>query len=368
MSVPASRGMVLLKGSRLIPFVVLLMGLAQYLWLGYFYDSIAENISRDMESYRGSIEGLADEPFTWDLISAETIAHRTSVYGEYLASIIFQVTGALGGTPVELHTATITILTLTGIFFQLNRKPTASLALLLTLACPFLFSNLLLGNTRQLWACIWILLFYGRTPLFEFFAKNGVSRPTIYLRAAFFFLLILGTHMGSLLIFANVLVIDYLAATFAKDDRSKFASIRENVVGLAFAAAVGIAGYAFLGDGEALSGLQSKVDFYTSERGLHTYPYLTGGFFYLVILPLFLDVFNFLKRDLSTKAFRFSMSCIGVLLLIAIVLPFSHALDRVLTSLFLLAYVRRLSVGDMHIESIMVPARLGVAVYYILTR
>lgn len=353
---------------RLDPLLILLLCLAQYAWLNFFYGSVSPSVSRDLESYQSSINGLANEPFDWDLLSTETIARRTLVYGEYLASIVFQITGALGGTAVELHTATITTLTLAAIFLQLNRRPVSSSVALLTLACPFMFSNLLLGNTRQLWGCIWTLIFYWRTPLFGYFSKAGVARHAIFTRAAFFFILILGTHVGSLLIFVGVLLIDYLTATFAQEGGSGLAKFQQHAGGLALAFLIAVAAYGLLGDTEALWRLQTKFDFYTSERGLHSYPYLTGGFFYLIILPLSLDVFYFMKDDPLARDLRFSMACIWILLAMTFVLPISHALDRVLTTLFLLAYIRRLPVGGMQMESLMVPARLGAAVFYILTR
>ena len=351
------------------PLIVLFLGLMQLLWIALFYHSIGgvgESIARDLSSYQGSIDGLANTQFTWDLLTFETIAHRTFVYGEYLASIIFQITGALGGTAVGLHTATLTALTLMAVFLQLRRRAIPTFALLVTLACPFLFANLLLGNTRQLWGCIWILIFYAHTPIFEYFSKSKMQIRS-YLRISLFFILIIITHLGSLVVFIALLTIDYISSKSTLETKNTV-TIWKQAGGIFLVALVGTIVFYILGGAESLWRLQTKFDFYSSSKNLQSYPYLTGGFFYLVILPLSLDVFYSLKKQPSAKILRFAMLCICGLLLISFILPNSHALDRVLTSLFLLAYIRRLAVGPMQIELLTIPARLFIALFYMWTR
>lgn len=356
------------RRSSLNLFAILLLGIAQYYWINYFYASVSSNIARDLESYQGSIDGLGGEPFEWSLFSPEVILHRTFVYGEYFSSIIFQITGALGGSAIELHAATITMLTLICIYLQLNHRTSASFAVLMTLACPFLFSNLLLGNTRQLWGCILIFLFYGHTPLFEYFRNGSLSRLALTLRIALFLLLILGSHIGSIFVFVTVLVIDYLGSIYIKHGRPRLGTVVKHGGKFFLLATFILIGYGVLGQPDELWRIQSKLDFYSSEAGLHSYPYLTGGFFYLVILPLSVDVFHYLKRRPSSTPLRFPMMCIWFLIFMSFLLPISHALDRILTSLVLFCYVMRLTAGSLKNEYIYIFIRLSAAVYYIILR
>jgi hypothetical protein len=349
-------------------FAALLLSLAQYYFIKFFYASISSDFFRDLQSYQTRIDDLSGESFKWDLFSPEVILHRTFVYDEFFYSIIFQITGALGGTAIELHAATITTLTLTCIFLQLNRRTNACFVLIITLACPFLFANLLLGNTRQLCACILILLFYGRIPLFEFFKNCGLSRLALFTRIALFSLVILGTHIGSIVIFATILVIDYFAALHIKYGEQPLGALVKGGGKLILFAAIIYIGHEALNQVDELWRIQSKLDFYSSEKGLDSYPYLTGGFFYLIILPLSVDIFHSLKRKPSIKTLRFPMMSIWFLIFLSFLLPISHALDRVLTSLLLLIYVRRLAVGSLKNEYIYVFIRLLAAAYYVNAR
>jgi len=367
-SAPLSLRSVSPRRSSLPLLAILLLGTAQYYWINFFYGSISSNIARDLESFQGSIDGLGGEPFGWDLFSLESIAHRTFVYGEYLASIIFQITGALGGTAVELHAATITTLTITCIYLQSNRKLNSSLVILLTLACPFLFANLLLGNTRQLWGCILILLFYGRTPIFEYFSKNSLSWIGLSIRIAAFSLLILGTHIGSILIFATILIIDYLGTVYIKQQTLQLGALIKHAGKPFLLAAIVLIAYVMQWQADELWRIQSKFEFYTSEKDLHSYPYLTGGFFYLVILPISVDIFRYIKGNLSNRPLRFLVICIWGLIFMSLLLPISHALDRVLTTLVLLVYVKRVEAGSLKNEYIYTSIRLLAAVYYIISR
>ncbi len=367
-SVSLPLGSVTPQRSSLNFFAILLFGIAQYYLINFFFASISSDIARDMQSYQASIDGLGGEPFEWDLFSPEVILHRTFVYGEYLASIIFQITGALGGSAIELHAATITTLTLTCIFLQLNRRANASLAALMTLTCPFLFANLLLGNTRQLWGCILILFFYWRTPLFEYFNSCHLSRLALFLRITLFSLIILGAHIGSIFIFGIILFIDYFNAVYTKYGVPQLGTLVKYGGKFFLFATVILIGYGILGQADELWRIQSKLDFYSSEKDLHSYPYLTGGFFYLVILPLSVDVFHYLKKKPSITPLRIPIMSIWLLIFMTFLLPISHALDRILTSLVLLGYVRRLTAGSLKNEYIYTFIRLSAAVYYIIVR
>jgi hypothetical protein len=367
-SVPLSLQPVSPRGSSIPFLVILLLGTAQYYWIKFFYGSISSNIARDLESYQGSIDGLGGETFEWDLFSLESITHRTSVYGEYLASIVFQITGALGGTAVELHAATITTLTFTCIYLQSNRKINSSLVILLTLACPFLFANLLLGNTRQLWGCILIILFYGRTPIFEYFSKNNLSWIGLSARIAIFSILILGVHIGSILIFSIILIMDCIFAVFRIQKTLRQGALIKHAGKPFLLAAIVVSSYVMQGQADELLGIRSKFEFYSSEKDLHSYPYLTGGFFYLVIIPISIDIFCYIKGNLSNRPLRFAAICIWGLIFMSWLLPISHALDRVLTSLVLFVYVKRVGVGSLKNEYIYTSIRLLSAVYYIIFR
>jgi hypothetical protein len=225
-----------------------------------------------------------------------------------------------------------------------------------------------MGNTRQLWGCILILLFYGRIPLFEFFKNCGLSRLALIIRIALFSLVILGTHIGSIVIFVTILVIDYFGALYIKYGVPPLGALVKSGGKLIFFAAIIYVGYEALNQEDELWRIQSKLDFYSSEKSLDSYPYLTGGFFYLMILPLSVDIFHSLKRKQSIKTLRFPMVSIWFLIFLSFLLPISHALDRVLTSLVLLTYVKRLAVGSLKNEYIYVFIRLLAAVYYINAR
>lgn len=356
------------RRSSLSFFAVLLLSFAQYYFIKFFYASISSDNFRDLQSYQARVNDLSGVSFEWDLFSPQVILDRTFVYDEYFSSIIFQITGALGGTAIELHAATITTLTLTCIFLQLNRRTNACIVIIITLACPFLFANLLLGNTRQLWGCILILLFYGRIPLFEFFKNCRLSWFASFTRIALFSLVILGTHIGSIVIFAIILVIDYFAALYIKYGVPPLSALVKSCGKLTLFAATIYIGYEALNQVDALWRIQSKIDFYSSEKGLDSYPYLAGGFFYLMILPLSVDIFHSLKRKPSIKTLRFPMMSIWFLIFLSSLLPISHALDRVVTSLALLTYVRRLAIGSLKNEYIYVFIRLLAAAYFINAR
>jgi hypothetical protein len=348
-------------------FTIVFCGIAQYLFINFFYASIDLSMARDLQSYQDIIDAVKDDPLSFSIFSLESILHRTLQLGEYFSSIIFQITGKFGVSAIKLHVATIIALTITCIYLQLNRITNASLVLIINLACPIIFSNLLLGNTRQLWGCILILLFYGRTPLFLYFKKINRSWFEMIFRIALFLLILLGVHIGSALIFIIVLTIDYLSSIYIKHGFLNlhlylWGGINFFIFSVVILIVFAIANH--FGEGY----LQPKVDFYLYGIDLHSYPYLTSGIFYLMLIPLSVDAFIFLKKNLSIKYLQFLMMCIWFLISASFLLPFSYALHRIITSLLFFAFVMRLRNGGLKNEYIYTFIRLIATCYYVVVR
>lgn len=349
-------------------FSISFITLVSFFWLKNFYTLIKHENIKDMLAYQHSIDKLGNAIFSWDLLSPEVILNRTYNYGEYLASIIFQVTGLLGLSAITLHIITLLLLAVVYIYTQLKYKLKESLYILILVSCPILFSNLLLGNTRQIWGCIIIILFYGNIPLFEFFYKNNrIIFFKLLFRVGIFCGLLVVTHIGSVIIFIVILLIDYWNNRLL----NRNSLIDKKVVLDKTSLYIFLALLLILIALSQFDEVQKKIYFYLNESGLDSYPYYIGGFFYLIILPLSLEIWA--NRNKNSESLRLIWKIIISIIICSIIIStlfsqISHVLDRIITSLVLLFYFKKISTGSLQNELFYSQLRILACLYYLITR
>jgi hypothetical protein len=166
----------------------------------------------------------------------------------------------------------------------------------------------------------------------------------------------------------TILVIDYFLAIYTKYGVPRLCILVKFFGRFILFAVVLFIGYKLLSQINWLSLIQSKFDFYWGEKELDSYPYLSGGFFYLVILPLSVDVFLYLRRKSSINPLCFVLLMVWFLICLTFMLPISHGLDRIITALLLLGYIKRLKMEGLRYEYIYTFIRLLALLYYIIVR
>ena len=118
----------------------------------------------------------------------------------------------------------------------------------------------------------------------------------------------------------------------------------------------------------SLTKMTDKIEFYTSQKGLDSYSYLEGSFTYLIIIPLVVDGFLLMKKSIYTERFKVPLYLTLCLLLMSLMIPVSYGIDRVITSLFFLLYLVRISIGNLWFEYRIVPLRFAALILYLVTR
>ena len=348
-------------------FLIVIMGLLQYKFLLVFFELVDPKYFTDLGAYQSLIDGMSGDGLQLDMFSFASIQQRTLDYHEYIASLVFEVAAFCKISSIELHSLSIATISVATSILQLKLDPKKSLALLLTLSCPFIFSNLFLGNTRQIWGCALILFFYWKTPLFHFFQRKPFKFNYGFFRLATFSLLILMTHVGSAAVFVIVLIFDYIVAKFKRHRTIDLSANKIVLIGI-FILFGSISIYLII-NSVIYQVFEIKASYYL-EESLPPYPYLTGIFTYLVIGPLIVDCLFLMRKSLAIEEVRRILLLTLLVLCISWLLPsLSHTIDRVLTALFFLVYVKRFSIGLLGLEfKVFIPARFIALVFYLFSR
>jgi hypothetical protein len=342
---------------------------AQALWLTVFFSHVNQVYYKDIVAYQRLIDSFSGLLPTLDDFTVSAIVHRTKIYGEYMSSIVFQLSAHAGIGAVELQIGSICALTAVALFGR-KMGVRARLAGYGTLVWPFIFGNLLLGNMRQLWALTLIVLFYRGKPLFGFFTIRKERTARMVVRMVLTMALIALVHIGSVFVFLLILICDYtnyaVEAVRSRGGDRTAGPLRRRVIAVAGVGLFVTFAYLFFG-----AAFQAKIDYYTGRSALHIYPYLKSAFFYLMIVPLVGAVF-FVRplRGSNPQNTRVAAMFVLVLVCANIVAPPATAagVDRSVSSLCFLLFIARLEQFASGVELWLTSIRAVAGVYFVQTR